>query len=104
MVASVQALLGTIESAIPQLYDSFAGLSPFFGTPAETNLIERLYARLVEVNFSHQVLALRPERLAVLKVIDVKWNDLGEPKRVMASLNVAGIRPHWADAVVPQFA
>ena len=104
MVASIQALLGIIESAIPQLYDSFAGLSPLFSTPEEATLIERLYARLVEVNFSHQVLGLRPERLAVLKVIDVKWNDLGEPKRVMASLKVAGIRPNWADAVAPQFA
>jgi mannose-1-phosphate guanylyltransferase len=104
MVASVRALLGIIESAIPQLYDSFAGLSPFLGTPEEPRLIETLYERMVEVNFSHQVLAHRPERLAVLKVIGVRWNDLGEPKRVMASLDMAGIRPHWADAVVPQFA
>jgi mannose-1-phosphate guanylyltransferase len=104
MVGSVQALLGIIESAIPQLYDSFVSLSAFFGTPEEPNVIDRLYHRLSEVNFSHQVLGIRPERLAVLKVIGVKWNDLGEPKRVMASLNVAGIRPRWADAVVPQFA
>jgi mannose-1-phosphate guanylyltransferase len=79
MVASVQALLGTIESAIPQLYDSFVGLSPFLGRPEEPRLIDRFYERMVEVNFSHQVLGLRPERLAVLKVIGVRWNDLGEP-------------------------
>jgi hypothetical protein len=103
MVGSVQALLGITESAIPQLYDSFVGLSSFLGTPEEPRLIEKLYERMVEVNFFHRVLTLRPAGLAVLKVIGVKWNDLGEPKRVMASLN-AGIRPHWADAVVPQFA
>jgi mannose-1-phosphate guanylyltransferase len=103
MVGSVQALLGVIESAIPQLYDSFDRLPPFLGTQEEPRLIEKLYERIVEVNFSHQVLALRPERLAVLKVIGVRWNDLGEPKRVMASLNTAGIRPHWAEAA-PQFA
>ena len=57
-----------------------------------------------EVNFSHQVLALQPQRLAVLRVSGVRWNDLGEPKRVLASLNMAGIRPHWADAAMPQFA
>ena len=35
MVASVQALLDIIESAIPELYRSFAALTPLFGTAAE---------------------------------------------------------------------
>ena len=104
MVAAVQALLDMIESAIPKLYRSFAALGPLFGTAAEVKAIELLYGRLAEVNFSHQVLALKPERLAVLKVIGVRWNDLGEPKRVMASLDMAGIRPRWAEPGVPQFA
>ena len=104
MVASVQALLGIVESAIPQLYTSFIGLAPFLGTPEETNLIRTLYERMTEANFSHQVLAHRPEQLAVLKVTGVRWNDLGEPKRVLASLSMAGIRPHWLEASLPQFA
>jgi mannose-1-phosphate guanylyltransferase len=101
MVAPVQALLGLIESASPELYRSFACLSLFFGSSGETRAISKLYERIEDVNFSHRVLALRPERLAVAKVTGVRWNDLGEPKRVMASLNMAGVRPHWAD--VPQF-
>jgi mannose-1-phosphate guanylyltransferase len=104
MVASVKALLGIIESAIPQLYSSFIGLAPFLGTPEETDLINKLYERMAETNFSHQVLTHRPERLAVLKVIGVRWNDLGEPKRVLASLSMAGVRPHWLEASLPQFA
>jgi mannose-1-phosphate guanylyltransferase len=104
MVASVQALLEVIESAIPKLYRSFASLTALFGTSAEAIAIDQLYSRLQEVNFSHQVLALKPERLAVLKVTGVRWNDLGEPKRVMASLDMAGLRPRWAEAGVPQFA
>ena len=104
MVASVQALLGIIESAIPQLYNSFIGLTPFLDTPAEINLIDMLYERMAEVNFFHHVLAHHPDRLAVLKVTGVRWNDLGEPKRVLASLNIAGIRPHWLAAGLPQFA
>lgn len=104
MVASVQALLGMVESAIPQLYTSFVELAPFFGTPEEANLINKLYERIAEVNFSHEVLVHRPERLAVLKVTGIRWNDLGEPKRVLASLNIAGIRPHWLEAGLPQFA
>jgi mannose-1-phosphate guanylyltransferase len=104
MVASVQALLGIIESAIPQLYSSFIQLSPFLGTTEEANLIDKLYARMEEVNFSHRVLAHRPERLAVLKVSGVRWNDLGEPRRVLASLTTAGVHPHWLKASLPQFA
>lgn len=104
MVASVQALLEIMESAIPDLYRSFASLTPLFGDRAETNAIDDLYRNLPEINFSHQVLALKPEALAVLKVTGVRWNDLGEPKRVMASLHMAGVRPHWADTATPQFA
>lgn len=104
MVAAVQTLLDVIESAIPELYRSFACLSPLFGSRGETRAVRQLYERIEEVNFSHQVLALRAERLAVVRVTGVRWNDLGEPKRVMASLNMAGLRPDWAEAAVPQFA
>jgi mannose-1-phosphate guanylyltransferase len=103
MVASAQALLEAIESALSELYRLFACLVPLFGTQAETKAINNLYARLKEVNFSHQVLAQRPARLAVLKVSDVRWNDLGEPKRVFASLHMAGVRPHWVESAAPQF-
>ena len=104
MVASVQALLEIIVSAIPELYRSFARILPHLGSAAESAAIDELYAQLNEVNFSHQVLALKPERLAVLKVTGVRWNDLGELKRVMASLDMAGVRPRWAELGVPQFA
>jgi hypothetical protein len=53
MVASVQALLELIESAIPELYRSLACLSPFFGSPGETIAISKLYERIEDVNFSH---------------------------------------------------
>ena len=104
MVASVRALLDSVECAIPELYRAFACLVPLFGTPAESKAIGHFYDRLHEVNFSHQVLAQRPERLAVIRVSGVRWNDLGEPKRVFASLDMAGVRPQWADAALPQFA
>jgi mannose-1-phosphate guanylyltransferase len=104
MVASVPALLRVIEGASPDLYRSFASLAPILRTPGEVKAIGELYERIEEVNFSHQVLALCSGRLAVLKVAGVRWNDLGEPKRVMASLHMAGLRPHWTEAAVPQFA
>ena len=104
MVASTQALLEVLQSAIPELYRSFTGVLPIFGTRSEMNAIDDLYQRINAANFSHQVLALHPERLAVLKVTGVRWNDLGQPERVMASLVMAGIRPDWVEADVPLFA
>jgi mannose-1-phosphate guanylyltransferase len=104
MVASVRALLDTIEGATPELYRAFACMSSLFGARAERKAIDNLYRRLADINFSDRVLALRPERLGVLKVAGVRWNDLGEPKRVMASLALAGIRPHWVKTGAPQFA
>jgi mannose-1-phosphate guanylyltransferase len=104
MVSSAQALLDIIESATPALYRSFACLAPLFGARAEDKAIAKLYGDLEENNFSHRVLAHLPERLAVLKVSGVRWNDLGEPKRVMASLDMAGVRPRWAEAMAPLFA
>ena len=104
MVASARALLDAIAGAVPELYRAFSCLLPLFGTPAEPSAIDHLYERLHEVNFSHQVLAERPDRLAVMRVAGVRWNDLGEPKRVLASLDMAGVRPQWADAALPQLA
>jgi hypothetical protein len=34
----------------------------------------------------------------------VRWNDLGAPKRVLASLEMAGVRPHWVETASSQFA
>jgi mannose-1-phosphate guanylyltransferase len=104
MVASVRALLAIIESAIPETYSSFVSVAPFFGTRSEARVVDALYERLETINFSHHVLSILPQRLGVLKVTGVRWSDLGEPRRVMASLNVAGLQPHWADAAVPRFA
>jgi len=104
MVGAAQALLDILAGAGPILYASFAALAPIFGTGAEAKAVDVLYNGIEETNFSQQVLAQRPERLAVLKVSGVRWNDLGEPERVMASIEMAGLRPTWIDTPAPQFA
>jgi len=72
-------------------------LSPNVGKPEEAVLSGHIYDWIEETNFSHAVLACHPERLAVLKVSGVKWNDLGEPGRVMAWLQSMERSPDWAD-------
>ena len=97
MVASAQALLDIIANATPALYNAFASAVPLFGTNDEPTMMKKLYALLGETNFSDRVLALVSERLTVLKVSGIKCNDLGEPKRVLASIQMAGVRPRWTE-------
>jgi hypothetical protein len=68
-----------------------------FASRAEVDAVAALYDRIDGIDFSRRVLALRAERLAVLAVAGLRWNDLGEPKRVVESLNMAGVRPGWAE-------
>ena len=97
MVASARALLELMASATPALYNAFVSAMALFSTDDEPTMMKKLYALLGETNFSDRVLALVPERLAVLKVSGIKWNDLGEPKRVLASIQTVGARPRWME-------
>jgi mannose-1-phosphate guanylyltransferase len=97
MIASAHTLIDIIASATPALYNVFASAMPLFGTDDEPTMMKKLYALLGETNFSDRVLALVPERLAVLKVTGIKWSDLGEPNRVLTSIQLAGLRPPWME-------
>jgi hypothetical protein len=59
-------------------------------------VLDELYARTAASNFSHEVLALRPEDLSVMQVSDVGWTDLGEPQRVFSTLHTLGMQAQWA--------
>lgn len=86
MVGSVAALLKMTRAAIPEMYSAFAAVAPAFETTHEPKAVAELYSQIEEANFSHQVLAARPEDLMVMRVGDVGWSDLGEPNRVLSTL------------------
>src|SRR6266496_2982592 len=96
MVGRVNSLLKMTQRALAELYDLFADVVHTFGTAAEQGAVRELYSRIPEANFSHQVLALRPDDLAVLRVGDVGWSDLGEPARVLSTLARLGVRTELA--------
>lgn len=96
MVGRVDALLKMIRQALAELNRAFAGIAPTFGTPAEPRAVRSIYALIDEVNFSHEVLAARPEDLTVMRVGNVGWSDLGEPSRVLSALARAGIQTELA--------
>ena len=86
MVGRVDALLKMTQRALPELFSAFAAVVPSFGTGAERFRIGGLYSGMSESNFSHQVLATRSNELAVMRVGEVGWSDLGEPSRVLSTL------------------
>ncbi len=92
MVGRVNALLKMTRAALPELYTAFAAVTPAF----ESAALAELYSRIDDSNFSHQVLTVRPEDLMVMRVGDVGWSDLGEPKRVLSTLARIGVESELA--------
>lgn len=96
MVGRVDALLRMTRVALPEMFSQFASIIPMFETVAERKALHELYSEIQESNFSHEVLAARPEDLKVMRVGDVGWSDLGEPARVMATLARMGVQTELA--------
>ncbi len=92
MIGRVEAFLNMTRRALPVLSNLFAENISTFGTSAEVANLRSLYSQIEETNFSHRVLAMRPDDLTVMKVDKVGWNDLGEPSRVLATLARLGLR------------
>ena len=96
MVGRVDAFLKMTRAALPELYATFAAITPTFETTSEHKALAELYSRIDDSNFSHEVLAARPQDLAVMRVADVGWSDLGEPARVLATLAYLGVQSELA--------
>ena len=84
------------RDAMEATADAFAAIKPTFETASEHTALGELYSRIDDTNFSHQVLAVRPEDLMVMKVADVGWSDLGEPNRVLSTLAQIGMQTQLA--------
>jgi mannose-1-phosphate guanylyltransferase len=96
MVGRVDALLKMTRTAMPETYAAFAAITPTFETAAQDKALDELYSHIEDSNFSHQVLAVRPQDLMVMKVGDVGWSDLGEPNRVLSTLALIGVQSQLA--------
>ena len=96
MVGRVDALLKMTRAAMPEMYAAFAAITPSFETASEHKALAALYSGIEDSNFSHQVLAVRPEDLMVMRVGEVGWSDLGEPNRALSALARIGVQSELA--------
>ncbi len=98
MVAHPSVLRGMIADYAPSLFAAFKLASASLASGDEEAAAETLYAKLEKVKFSKQILSRCPRNLAVQRVDDVRWSDLGEPKRVLDVLSSSRHRPAWVDS------
>jgi mannose-1-phosphate guanylyltransferase len=96
MVGCIDALLRMTRAAMPEMYAGFATITQTFETANERKALTTLYSHIEDSNFSHQVLAVRPGDLMVMRVGDVGWSDLGEPNRVLSALARIGVQSELA--------
>ena len=92
MIGRVKAFLAVLQSALPELTAVLSRATMWRGR--ETHIERSLYKVLPFVDFSRQVLSSETERLLVLRLGDVGWSDLGDPRRVLDTF-VARPAPEW---------
>jgi mannose-1-phosphate guanylyltransferase len=95
LVGRLSTFLELMAKTLPQVCAAFSAAWRSLGTTSEKEVVERLYCALPCSNFSQEVLAGNTTSLAVLRVEDVYWSDLGEPRRVFDTLSRSRSRPKW---------
>jgi mannose-1-phosphate guanylyltransferase len=92
MVGRVRDFLDMVAAARTGLLKAFPQDHLWNGS--EVHLEEWIYSRIYNMDFSREVLSTQSERLLTLP-LEVDWNDLGHPGRVLDVLQAAGQAPWW---------
>jgi mannose-1-phosphate guanylyltransferase len=95
MVGWAGAFLRLAQLTVPELELAFAPVEAALATPTEGLALARVYSTLPAVGFADGVLAHAPRQLSVMRVKDVGWCDLGNPKRAAESARRRGHAPSW---------
>lgn len=100
MIGRASAFLDILKAAVPGMVRTLAADRQLSASELALANADHAYAALTPGDFSKQVLSVSTERLAVLRLGNVGWSDLGTPERVMSAMARSGLRSHWQD--VPQ--
>ena len=87
------------RTCLPSLHERLARLDDFVGTEHERWATGQAYELAERASFSRSVLERCPDKLAVMRLSEVSWCDLGTPERVVKTLDELGIRPEWLAAL-----
>lgn len=88
-------------TCFPEMMSLFEQLKAVIDTAEELRVLEAIYETMPCRNFSSHLLQCAPERLAVMEMTDVLWNDWGNPERIVSSIEKLGKRPAIAEDPLP---
>ncbi|HSM77801.1 MAG TPA: sugar phosphate nucleotidyltransferase [Bryobacteraceae bacterium] len=86
MVGYARAFLDLAFAFVPTLTEILASTQVNPGRGAETRIAGAVYHWIGTTDFSRQVLVPGAASLVTLGLRDVAWNDLGDPRRVISTL------------------
>ncbi|HVV46438.1 MAG TPA: sugar phosphate nucleotidyltransferase [Bryobacteraceae bacterium] len=92
MVGRVRDFIEMVGAARTGLLKAFPQEHLWNGS--EVHLEDWIYSRIYNIDFSREVLSTQTDRLLTLP-LEVDWNDLGHPERVLDVLQSAGQSPWW---------
>jgi mannose-1-phosphate guanylyltransferase len=95
IVGWVSRLLDLVEATAPELLAALEPVRRALGSLREAAVAEAVYAALPSINFSRSVLACGPDRFVTMPVSGLEWSDLGDPRRVVATLRRRGQPVPW---------
>jgi mannose-1-phosphate guanylyltransferase len=83
VVGRTHAFEALLEQTVPDVWHEFASRQPGRNAAEHASALRQAYAAIRPSDFSHEVLAVAPERLSVLALPNSGWTDLGQPLRVL---------------------
>lgn len=92
MIGRAQAFLDVLRASVPAVLRAFEPLLHSRGRISD-DAMARTYDAIEPGDFSKQVLSALPKRLAVLRLDNVGWSDLGTPERLTAVWERFGVSP-----------
>jgi mannose-1-phosphate guanylyltransferase len=95
MIGRASAFLDILNAAVPRMMQVLGSASGLADAERCLPHGDEAYAALHTGDFSHQVLSICTGQLAVLRLGNVGWSDLGTPERVKCAMTRSGLRSDW---------
>ena len=92
MIGRTSVFTNILEATVPQVLRVMATDRCRPDAPPRFEYIDRAHKEITSGDFSKQVLSASAQQLAVLRLGDVGWSDLGTPERVRLAMTRYGLR------------
>lgn len=102
VVARTALLERMIAEHAPGMYRAFVE-AVSYASARDRRAFEAAFARLESVAFSEQILVQASSHLAVQRVEGVGWSDVGEPQRLLETLEEVKTRPAWFNDLAREY-